>query len=154
MYITYFYNVRNLPNNFVPFSTAVYDPRWFHEDRGPKHTFLDKRGVVNGLRCNPLVPDGTCNNLCHGPTSCSQGAPDCVFLQKYREQVQKVDLVALTDRMKSVCDQLSKKLLIPNMEPILLVYEAKDNPCSERIVLKEEFGRQGIELVEFDSSVI
>lgn len=150
MYITYFYHVRHLSENLVPFSTAVYDPQWFHANKGAKHNFMDKRGVVNGLRCEPLVPDGTCNNLCHGPTSCSQGSPDCTFLQKYREQVQRVDLVKLSQKMQEVCDGLSRKLLIPGMKPILLVYEAKNNPCSERIVLIEEFKRQGLELIEYE----
>ena len=49
--ISYFYHVRNLKQYQIPVSTAVWDPKWFHENTGNnKHIFIDKRGVVNGVR--------------------------------------------------------------------------------------------------------
>ena len=32
-YISYFYQIRNMKHNTLPVSTAMWDPKWFHERR-------------------------------------------------------------------------------------------------------------------------
>lgn len=56
IYTSYFYQVRNFPINTVAFSTAMWDPKWFHDFKDRKYKFKDKRGIWNGLRATPLVP--------------------------------------------------------------------------------------------------
>ena len=70
IYISYFYNVRFLKPDQVPVSTAVWDPKWFHDFKGQSHKFFDKRGVLNGLRAESLHPDHTCDSLCRGLEAC------------------------------------------------------------------------------------
>ena len=55
---SYFYQVRYFNANILPFSTALSDPKWFHEDKSNNHIFLDIHGVVNGLRCEPIIEKG------------------------------------------------------------------------------------------------
>ena len=38
----YFYQVRFFTPNMIPVSTAVSDPKWYHQNKGPQFTFLDK----------------------------------------------------------------------------------------------------------------
>lgn len=54
-YISYFYAVRFMKPNTVALSTAMWDPKWFY-DKYQGDVYLDKRGVLNGLRAEPFVP--------------------------------------------------------------------------------------------------
>lgn len=54
--ISYFYQIRNFKKNMLPLSTAVSDPAWFHENLNNNHIFIDKRGIINGIRILPLHP--------------------------------------------------------------------------------------------------
>ena len=40
--ISYFYNVRHMKPYQVPVSTAMYDLKWFHNNQGNGHVFIDK----------------------------------------------------------------------------------------------------------------
>ena len=85
--ISYFYQVRNLSKNMVPISTALYDPKWFHDNKGPNNLYIDKRGIVNGARASFLSPDPN-NNAC---TNCKNKKKNCIFKRKYEEQLSKLD---------------------------------------------------------------
>ena len=50
----------------IPISTALSDPKWYHQNKGPQFTFLDKNNVINGLRCKELAPGQICAGLCNG----------------------------------------------------------------------------------------
>ena len=38
----YFYQVRFFTPNMIPVSTALGDPKWYHQNKGQQFTFLDK----------------------------------------------------------------------------------------------------------------
>ena len=54
--ISYFYQIRNFKKYMLPLSTAVSDPSWYHENLNNNHIFIDKRGIINGIRILPLHP--------------------------------------------------------------------------------------------------
>ena len=70
IFLSYFYAVRFFRPYMIPFSTAMWDPKWYHEGQNQNHIFIDKNGVINGLRADPLVPDKHCDGLCRGPERC------------------------------------------------------------------------------------
>ena len=78
----------------IPVSTAVSDPAWYHNFTYDKtFTFLDKRGVVNGLRCEELHGDKNCNGLCLGKNNCKTKNPnECLFLKTYKQQLEKMNI--------------------------------------------------------------
>lgn len=147
---SYFAQIRNFKRNMIPISTACYDPKWFHADKGFHYRFYDKRGILNGLRCKDLAPGDSCNNLCRGIINCAEGPETCRFLKTYREQLSKIS----PDAFKSYCQQVvtaySKDTGIPEDGLILvfLVFEKFDQPCSERIPLLEFFRSCGFDADE------
>ncbi len=66
LYTSYFYQVRFFRPNMVPLSTAIWDPKWYHDGKDHAYTFIDKNGVINGIRCEALHPGTSCSGLCHG----------------------------------------------------------------------------------------
>lgn len=153
--ISYFYQVRNFKPYMLPISTAVWDPKWYHAFKQPEHTFVDKNGVMNGLRIKPLAPNSSCSNLCRGPENCNSIEPgSCEFLQKYREQLDKINF----DEFMFNLDLSGRKLKhILNFEEtpmfVLLVHEKYDNPCSERSALISWFRDNGKDLKELQYPV-
>lgn len=66
-YISYFYQIRFFKPNMIPISTAKWDPKWYSQNGKP---YIDKRGVVNGLRAPVLaLPDWQYNEkeMCSRP---------------------------------------------------------------------------------------
>ena len=146
--ITYFYNVRFLKKNMIPFSTAKWDPDWFHNGTSDySYCFFDKRSVCNGLRLNFLSPD---NTDCHGKP-CESKPESCMFLKKYLEQLEKINFKLFTSYCEEIANDIKAKLKFEE-DPIvvLLVYEKPDNPCSERTMLKKWFEENGKTLEEFN----
>lgn len=151
--ISYFYHVRNLAPNQVPVSTAKYDPKWFHNNKGHGHVFIDKRGVINGLRIPVLSPQDNPNAQCCGPATCKTNPNDCLFLKCYEDQLNGVDFHALIKNIEeSVRYYNSKNPKSCSAEPecILMVYEKPDNPCSERHALVKWFKDNGYILEEYE----
>lgn len=146
-YITYFYNIRFLKPNMVPFSTAVWDPKYFHDFKGSSYTFIDKRGVINGLRVETLQPQITNNGGC----PCNTKHPEsCLFLKNYEIQLENTNFKELTDYLEAVAYDAKEQLKFQEEpEIVLLVYEKPDNPCSERGPLIKYFAKNGIQLKEF-----
>ena len=69
--VSYFYHVRHFKPYMIPFSTAVWDPAWYHNfKRDHNYTYVDKNGVLNGLRIPFLRPGAKCKDLCSGPELC------------------------------------------------------------------------------------
>ena len=150
--ISYFYQIRNFKENMIPLSTAMYDPKWYHENLGPNHIFIDKRGILNGVRIEPLHPGRECEGLGSGPEKCKQGSPKkCEFLMRYREQLEKINFKELLKDMNNFADKY-KEMKNLKEEPILvlIVYETPQNPCSERSVLIDYFNSKGIECRELE----
>lgn len=140
VWTSYFYMVRFLRPYHIALSTALYDPKWFHAFRGQKHLFVDKNGVLNGLRAEVLHPGASCEGLCSGrPCALSPGS--CSFLKEYRRQIFSLDRSALEESFSALGGRVRDRLgFREEPEIVLLVHEAPSNPCSERIVLQEFFG--------------
>ena len=144
-YITYFYNVRFLKPNMIPFSTAVWDPKWWHDYKGASYAFVDKNGVINGLRVETLQPQSHC-------CPCEAKNPEaCLFLKEYSIQLENTNFEELTGYLEAVAYDAKEQLKFQEEpEIVLLVYEKPDNPCSERWPLLKYFANHGIILNEFD----
>lgn len=146
IYTSYFYQVRNFTPNVIPFSTAMWPPKYF--GRIP---FKDKRGIFNGLSCPPLVPGDECNNLCRGPENCAtKDSSTCPFLKTYRAQLDRLDFDKVVTRLQAIANQIKEDEGFEE-EPVvvLLVYEKPSNPCSERVAIQEWFRDNGIEVEEW-----
>lgn len=87
-FITYFYNVRFLPPNSIPVSTAVWDPKWFHNFSGDL-IFVDKRGLYNGYRIPELSPAKIEHVDCSD--TCNKDYNNCRFLKEYRDYIYSLD---------------------------------------------------------------
>lgn len=153
VYISYFYTVRFFTPNMIPFSTAMWDPKWYHANsHNQKYAFFDKRGVINGLKADPLIPDSNCNGLCRGPDYCNPPDPDnCQFLKRYMDQLESIPFDNFMTDLTNICNALC---LINKIEgepiAVILVHEAPTNPCSERIPLMKWFHNNGVDIQELD----
>ena len=136
--ISYFYQVRNFEPDMIPISTARWDPDWFHNGMGQNYVFKDKRGIYNGIRYEYLVPNEECCHLCLGKDKClSNGIVlgQCDFLKKYKEQIDKINFSAFLNE----CEGLKQRIGIEDPCFVFMVYEAPNNPCSERDKIIEWF---------------
>lgn len=130
VYISYFYQIRFFTQDYLPISTAVWDPKWYHDFKGQNHKFRDKRNVLNGVRSQFLHPDDSCSHLCRGRENCTNLNPDnCPFLIKYRAQLEQIDLQSMLNNIEIYLKRVDAKY------PVFIVHEAPDNPCSERFPL-------------------
>lgn len=91
LHSSYFYHIRYFKPYMIPLSTAVYDPKWYHNNRDQGYRFLDKNGVINGLKITPLIPGSTCEDLCRGSLMCNieEGPTVCAFMRNYKEQLKR-----------------------------------------------------------------
>ena len=146
---SYFYQIRNFKPNMIPVSTAMWDPEWYKPPEGQEY-YIDKRGIVCGLRYEPLIVQkyGTCE--CPGQTMCWYEIADlqdpwgnkvqCPFLEEYRDS-----LYSLVDKEKTLkaFEYCLNKFNADTI--VLIVYETPTNPCSERWALQEFFGCEELE---------
>lgn len=146
--ITYFYNIRFLKPNQIPVSTAVWDPKWYHDFKDKDYIFKDKNGVYNGIRYIPFVPNDSCNGLCRGPETCDKTPDTCPFLQNYYKQIYSLDIDKVMDDFNEIRYWLELDVA-DDYEIVILVYEKPDNPCSERHTLIQWFKDNGIDIEEF-----
>lgn len=147
---SFFYRIRFFKPNMIPLSTAMWDPKWFHDNKGPKHVWLDKRGIYNGLRILPLVPKNhDVNNDC-GSNKCEKNPPNCNFLSNYRKQLDAINFDAFIQQLEQIAKSLLEKRGIYE-EPIVvfMVYEVPQEPCSERVVIQQWLKDNGAEVTEF-----
>lgn len=145
IYTSYFYHVRFFKENMLPVSTAVWDPKWFHNNHGQKHIFEDKRGIINGIKMPAFIPGEECHDLCGGPDKCDTHDPNtCKFLTKYREQLDSLNFKKVMKHLEA-CATLtkSKKPIV-----VLLFHETPDKKCSERQAVQEWFAKHGVTVTE------
>ena len=132
---SYFYQIRNFKTNMIPVSTCLSDPAWYRPPKG-KEYYIDKRGIICGLRYEPLIVQPT-----WGGCPCQfqgKGDPHCSFLNEYRRALYAID----KEKVMKALNFCADKFALPfGDEPIivLMVYETPDNPCSERKILQEIF---------------
>lgn len=150
LWTSYFYQIRNFPNNIIPLSTAVYDPKWFHNNKGQDNVFRDRRGVYNGFRISPLVPGPSLCNLCRGNSACPYVPWNCEFLRRYRQQLDSIDF---DDFMRKLDTSVGK---ICNLdwfngvpEVAFIFHEAPDKACSERVIVTDWIMRNGLNIEEW-----
>lgn len=149
---SYFYQIRFMKQNYIPLSTAVWDPKWFHQNKGQNFQFKDKNGVWNGLRAEIFMPGKECEGLCRGREVCNAYSPKtCAFLKAYGRQLDKLDFNEILNRFQKLGEQIQKVEGFSE-EPVyvLIVHEAYDNPCSERWVIQDWFKDNGYEIKEFN----
>ena len=152
IYISYFYMVRFMKPYMIPLSTAKYSPKWFHQNKGQNYQWKDKNGVWNGLRASVFAPGPMCENLCHGSENCDIHDPTkCLFLKTYRYQLDQLDYNDIIKRCENIANHIKMHEQFKE-EPIiiLLVHEAKDNPCSERKPIQEWFASHGKKVTEWE----
>ena len=89
IYTSYFYQIRNFKQNMIPVSTALSDPEWFKPPTG-KEYYIDKRGIICGLRYEPLIVQryGTCSCPCENKNILKG---NCFTMQEYRQLLETID---------------------------------------------------------------
>ena len=139
VYVSYFYQIRFFTPDLLPLSTAVWDPKWYHNNG---FHYLDNNGVLNGCRAEILHPDSTCDSYC---ISCTDRNPEsCAFLRCYLAQLQKIDFKWFMEKLEKFLIITAGKYSLPKLMPVFIVHEAPYNPCSERVVLNKWFTDNGI----------
>lgn len=150
IYISYFYNIRFFTHDLVPVSTAIWDPKWYHDGKGNDYRFFDKRDIWNGVRFEELSPmklegDPECIN-CKVKPDISK----CGFIKRYKEYLNTLDFELLMAKMHGLVGTMMD-ILGHEVHPVLIVHEAPWNPCSERSPLVEWFREHGVEIEEWQS---
>ena len=147
---SYFYMIRFFQPWMIPLSTALSDPKWYHNFQGKTHVFFDKNRIINGIRIETLHPDDSCSNLCTGKP-CKYDPATCKFLKVYHKQLKKIDFQEFIDwceRFANNCKEIFKL----DHEPVLvlIVHEAPDNQCSEREMIHRWFQENNYPITEFE----
>lgn len=148
--ISYFYKIRFFKPWMIPISTAMFDPKWYHNFKDNHHKFKDKNKVINGFRYQSMVPDSALKGLCSGSNKCKDRDPvNCKFLKGYSEQLDNLDFDKVFKDFSALSNKYEKELN-HEIELVLIVYETPNNPCSERTSIINLFKKNGIEVNEFD----
>ena len=131
IYTSYFYQIRNFTPNLIPVSTALSDPAWYRPPQGEEY-YIDKRGIVCGLRYEPLIVQSQGNHGC--PCESPSNAPFCPTMIEYRQLLDKLVNKEKTLKAFEFClNKFSADTIV------LMVYETPKNLCSERIALQNFF---------------
>lgn len=149
LYITNFYNLRYFKPNQIPISTAIWDPKWYHNNTSDQNIcFLDKNMVMNGIKEEKLSPAAVSEHVtCSETCPYKQSVPNCPFLQYYRAYLDTVDINYLLSEFNRVAEDVRKiTKFVEEPEIMLLVHETEDNPCSERWPLQDYFKANGYDL--------
>lgn len=131
----------------IPISTAVWDPKWYHDFQGHDIIFKDKNNVLNGIRYPDLSPA-----IIAPCCPCENKNPNnCQFIKDYAEYLNTLNFDKVYSDLQFIANK-SKEILKFDEEPeiCLMVYEKPDNPCSERKSLIEYFGKHGISVTEWN----
>lgn len=144
IYTSYFYQIRFFPVNLIPLSTAKFDPKWYYDNKHQGYQWYDKRGILVGMRAEPFVPGNHLNGLCFGAEHCSKDFSQCNFLKGYLNQLRLLDF----DKIMLRFQMLQKQIGI-DCDFALIVHEAPNNPCSERVCIQEWFKENNLEVKEW-----
>ena len=138
---SYFYQIRNFNRNMIPVSTALGDPAWYKPPVG-KEYYIDKRGIICGLRYEPLIVQGMGSHSC--PCDGKSYAPYCPTMTEYRELLETVDFNRMIKAFEFCCNKFNADIIV------LMVHEAPQNLCSERWALQDYFTSHGYECKELE----
>lgn len=168
-YISYFYQIRNMKPNMLPMSTAMYDPKWFHNNLGNGYRYFDKNGVINGVRIDRLIFDKSrydflidseadCQKVCQKdqPKFYENNGWWCPFMCSYAYNIREKnpdfnEFITFCDRY---VDFLNQKLSANIDTIIFIVHEPTSVICGERPVLQHWFKENGFELKEWNKNEI
>lgn len=149
--ISYFNNIRNFTEDMIPLSTAMWDPKWYHNNEGEYHVFVDKRGIINGLRIERLcLPHKLWTNLdVQCEKNCKQVPNKCEFMKVYRKYLDSLNFNALMSNLEAVAQSYAFIYSKPTeIKLVLIVHEKPERDCAERPVLKAWFKDHGYDLEE------
>ena len=136
IYTSYFYKVRFFTPNIIPVSVNLTDPAWYRPPED-KEYYIDKRGIVCGLRYEPLVVQRQGIEQCPTPQCCWYAISDvhpCPCMQEYERLLYSfVDKEKTLKAFEHCCNKFNADTIA------LMVYEIPANPCSERIALQKFF---------------
>lgn len=139
----------------IPISTAIWDPKWFHNFKDQDYVWKDKNGVWNGIRLDILNPESCCTSQPPECVACikegrTKDPNNCKFIKEYKEGLNKIYFKDLIDLLNKTAEFIQRLEGFKNEpEIILLVHESPVNPCSERIPLQELFKNNGIDVKEW-----
>lgn len=158
---SYFYQIRNFKENMIPVSTAILDPKWFHDFKDNSYFFKDRNNIWNGIRSSYLFPDGECDSLCKGQKDgvCIAGnieadPMNCEFLKAYRRKLDNVGFEKIYSELEQIANKVKEINKIDDPHIVLMVYEDPNNNCSERRVLHEFFKEHGVEVEELEYPIV
>lgn len=146
--ISYFPMVRYFKANQIGISTAVWKPKYWTYSQ-------NRQGSIIGIEEKSLSPSHIAQ-FCSKECSYKDLLPCCPFIKAYAEYLNTVDFNGyLLPEFKRIAEEV-KKINNYEGEPeiILLVYEAPNNPCSERVPLINYFAQHGIAVVEYQKPIV
>ena len=150
-YTSYFYQIRNFTPNLVPVSVCISDPFWFHDSKDANYVFIDKRGILNGIRLKELVPrlSGVpCGRDCLHYKRLPKDEK-CDFLIKLREYYNTISFKDILNKSTQIAINAMALASLSDIPSIVFTfYEAPDNPCSERKTFQEWFTDNGGQIEE------
>lgn len=156
-YISYFYQIRNMKSNMLPVSTAMWDPKWFHNGKGENYRYMDKNGVINGVRMIDLMmPLYKWEELVKRNESCEHCnnwiAGMCPFMQEYAKciRAKNPDFKKFITFCEGYLQFLNQRLNLCLDTIIFIVHEAPSRGCGERPELQRWFAENGMELKEYN----
>lgn len=139
--ISYFYNIRFFPKTMLPISTAMWDPKWYHDMLPQWNVYKDKRGVICGVRYEKFAPNEIGGTECGACKGIKNG--NCDFIKLYKQKLDKLDFNQTIKNLKDLAEYYGCR------DICLMVHEKPDVKCGERWPLKEWFREHGVELQEF-----
>ena len=136
----------------IPIGTSMTLPKWFYDKN--YHQYIDKRGVLNGVRCRDLAmpkeyyynhPEISC-----GGQSCDRNPGTCQFLKEYYEYLTIcLDFEEFLQRANSLAESIKNAFKIEHEIYLVLVFfETPRNLCSERNTVQRWFKNNGYDLTE------
>ena len=118
IYTSYFYQIRFFKPHQIPISTAVWDPKWFHEFKDQDHIFVDKNGVVNGIRLEYLNPK-RCNA---GGCPCKIKDPStCWFIKSYKKGLERWNFNDIYGMLSGTAEYMQNLLGFQEEPEIILI---------------------------------
>ena len=146
VYTSYFYGIRFFKPNMIPISTAKWDPKWFHQNKGQDYVWVDKNNVMNGLRAPVFAPSDATEAFSCAP-NCGKDPTKCMFMKMYEIKLAKLDYNDIMKRTEDLCERVRAATQFEG-EPIavFIVHEAPDNTCSERAAIQKFFQCEELDL--------
>lgn len=145
---SYFYQIRNFTPNLIPVSICITDPDWYRPPRG-KEYYIDKRGIICGLRYEPLIVQK--NIIYNCPCENKQLLQgQCDFMKQYKDLLNTVNFEKVIKAFNYCIKLFSLPFDDKETVIVLMLYETPNNPCSERLIIQEYFNNHGIECKELE----